>query len=289
VGDADRPHHVRRLVRAALELQPQERAAFLAALSDDQSLRKEVESLISSYEQGETVIDEPSADNVAFDTTRVREEAVSVAELKRGEFDVAVGSRIGPYRIVREVGRGGMGVVFEAEQEEPIRRTVALKLVKWGMDTRAVIARFESERQALALMNHPHIAKVLDAGATEQGRLYFAMEYVKGIPITAYCDKHRLNIRERLELFIRVCEGIQHAHQKGILHRDIKPSNVLVSIQDDKAVPKIIDFGLAKAISQRLTEKTIYTELGQLVGTPEYMSPEQAEMTNLDIDTRTDV
>jgi serine/threonine protein kinase/tetratricopeptide (TPR) repeat protein len=289
VGDAERQHQVRRLVRAALELQPPERSAFLAALADDRSLREEVESLIASYEQGETVIDEPSAEHLADVATRVREDVVSGAQLKRGEFDVAVGSRIGPYRVVREIGRGGMGVVFEAEQEEPIRRTVALKLVKWGMDTRAVIARFESERQALALMNHPYIANVLDAGATEQGRLFFAMEYVKGVPITEYCDKHRLTIRERLELFVRVCEGIQHAHQKGILHRDIKPSNVLVSIQDDKAIPKIIDFGLAKAISQRLTEKTIYTELGQLVGTPEYMSPEQAEMTNLDIDTRTDV
>jgi serine/threonine protein kinase/tetratricopeptide (TPR) repeat protein len=248
-----------------------------------------VEALIASYEQGKTVIDEPSAEHLANAATRVREEAVSVAQPERGKFDVAVGSRIGPYRIVRQIGRGGMGVVFEAEQEEPVRRTVALKLIKWGMDTREVIARFESERQALALMNHQYIANVLDAGATEQGRLYFAMEYVKGIPITDYCDKNRLTIRDRLELFTRVCEGIQHAHQKGILHRDIKPSNVLVSIQDDKPIPKIIDFGLAKAISQRLTEKTIYTELGQLVGTPEYMSPEQAEMTNLDIDTRTDV
>jgi serine/threonine protein kinase/tetratricopeptide (TPR) repeat protein len=280
---------VRRLVRAALELQPPERTAFLAALSDDEPLREEVEALISSYEKGETVIDEPSAEHLANAATKLREGAVSAAQLKGGDFDLAVGSRIGPYRIVRQIGRGGMGVVFEAEQEKPVRRTVALKLIKWGMDTREVIARFESERQALALMNHPYIANVLDAGATEQGRLFFAMEYVKGVPITEYCDKHRLTILERLELFIRVCEGIQHAHQKGILHRDIKPSNVLVSIQDDKAVPKIIDFGLAKAISQRLTEKTIYTELGQLVGTPEYMSPEQAEMTNLDIDTRTDV
>jgi serine/threonine protein kinase len=280
---------VRRLVRAALELQPPERTAFLAALSDDEPLREEVEALVSSYEKGETVIDEPSAEHLANAATKLREGAVSAAQLKGGDFDLAVGSRIGPYRIVRQIGRGGMGVVFEAEQEKPVRRTVALKLIKWGMDTREVIARFESERQALALMNHPYIANVLDAGATEQGRLFFAMEYVKGVPITEYCDKHRLTILERLELFIRVCEGIQHAHQKGILHRDIKPSNVLVSIQDDKAVPKIIDFGLAKAISQRLTEKTIYTELGQLVGTPEYMSPEQAEMTNLDIDTRTDV
>ena len=180
-------------------------------------------------------------------------------------------------------------IVYEAEQEKPVRRKVALKLIKWGMDTKVVVARFESERQALALMNHPNIASVYDAGATSEGRPYFAMELVHGEPITAYCDKHRLTIRERQELFIQACEGVQHAHQKGIIHRDIKPSNVLVAVQDDKPVPKIIDFGVAKATSQRLTEHTVATELGQLIGTPEYMSPEQAEMTNLDIDTRTDV
>ncbi|HVH57652.1 MAG TPA: serine/threonine-protein kinase, partial [Vicinamibacterales bacterium] len=197
--------------------------------------------------------------------------------------------RVGPYRILRKIGEGGMGVVYEAEQEVPVRRTVALKLIKWGMDTREVLARFDSERQALALMNHPNIARVYDAGATAEGRPYFAMEYVPGIPITEYCDKHRLSIRDRLTLFVDVCEGVQHAHQKGIIHRDIKPSNILVSTQDDERIPKIIDFGVAKAISQRLTEHTAYTELGQVIGTPEYMSPEQAEMTNLDIDTRTDV
>jgi eukaryotic-like serine/threonine-protein kinase len=197
--------------------------------------------------------------------------------------------RIGPYRIVRKIGEGGMGVVYLAEQETPVRRTVALKLIKWGMDTKEVLARFNSERQALALMNHPNIARVFDAGATPEGRPYFAMEYVPGIPITEYCDQHRVSIRERLALMVDVCEGVQHAHQKGIIHRDIKPSNVLVSTQDDERVPKIIDFGVAKATSQRLTEQTAYTEFGQIIGTPEYMSPEQAEMSNLDIDTRTDV
>ncbi len=182
-----------------------------------------------------------------------------------------------------------MGEVYEAEQIEPIKRRVALKIIKWGMDTKQVVARFESERQALALMNHPNIARVFDAGATAQGRPYFAMEYVKGIPINEYCDTHKLSTPQRLELFIRACEGIQHAHQKGIIHRDIKSSNVLVTIQDDKPVPKIIDFGVAKATAQRLTERTVFTEIGQLIGTPEYMSPEQAEMTGLDIDTRTDV
>ena len=174
-------------------------------------------------------------------------------------------------------------------KKSPFVVGVAVKLIKLGMDTKQVIARFESERQALALMNHPNIASVYDAGATEQGRPYFAMEYVRGISITEYCDKHRLRIKERLDLFIAVCEGVQHAHQKGIIHRDLKPSNVLVTIQDDNPVPKIIDFGVAKATAHRLTERTVYTELGQLIGTPDYMSPEQAEMTGLDIDTRTDV
>jgi serine/threonine protein kinase/Tfp pilus assembly protein PilF len=199
------------------------------------------------------------------------------------------GEHIGPYRLVETLGEGGMGVVYRAEQEKPVRRTVALKLIKAGMDTKRVVARFESERQALALMNHPNIARVFDAGASERGRPYFAMEYVEGIPVTRYCDRQRLSTRERLRLFIQVCEGLQHAHQKGIIHRDIKPSNVLVKVQGDSAVPKIIDFGVAKATAQRLTEKTLYTELGQLIGTPEYMSPEQAEMTGHDIDTRTDV
>lgn len=196
---------------------------------------------------------------------------------------------IGDYRIIQKLGEGGMGEVYEAEQTEPLRRRVALKIIKWGMDTKQVVARFESERQALALMNHPHIAKVYDAGATEKGRPFFVMECVKGVPITEYCDKHKLNNRQRLELFNQVCEGVQHAHQKGIIHRDIKASNVLVMIQDDKPIPKIIDFGVAKATAQRLTEKSVFTEMGQLIGTPEYMSPEQAEMTGLDIDTRTDV
>jgi serine/threonine protein kinase len=182
-----------------------------------------------------------------------------------------------------------MGIVYLAEQEEPIRRRVALKVIKPGMDSKQVIARFEAERQALAMMDHPNVAKVFDAGATPEGRPFFAMEYVAGIPITKYCDKHRLTTRQRLELFTRVCEGVQHAHQKGIIHRDIKPSNVLVALQDERPVPKVIDFGVAKAVSQRLTEKTLFTQHGVLIGTPEYMSPEQAEMTTLDIDTRTDV
>jgi len=200
-----------------------------------------------------------------------------------------VPERIGPYRILEPLGEGGMGTVYLAEQEEPVRRRVALKLIKWGMDTRQVVGRFESERQALALMDHPYIARVLDGGATTEGRPYFVMEYVRGEPITVYCDRQRLGTEERLKLFMAVCDAVQHAHQKGIIHRDLKPSNVLVSVLDGKPVPKIIDFGVARAVSQRLTEKSVYTQLGALIGTPEYMSPEQAEMTSVDIDTRTDV
>src|SRR6516164_6666788 len=196
---------------------------------------------------------------------------------------------IGPYRLTQLLGMGGMGDVWRAEQTHPFHRTVALKLIKAGMDTRAVVARFDSERQALALMEHPNIAKVFDASATDAGRPYFVMEYVPGLPITEYCDKHRLTIRQRLELFVKVCEGVQHAHQKGIIHRDLKPSNVLVEELDQKPVPKIIDFGLAKAvIGQRLTDATVFTEAGGVVGTPDYMSPEQADREP-NIDTRTDV
>ena len=198
-------------------------------------------------------------------------------------------SSIGPYRLVQRIGVGGMGEVWRAEQTAPFHRTVAVKLIKAGMDTRAALARFESERQALALMEHPCIAKVFDAGATPEGRPYFVMEYVPGIPITAYCDKHRLTIQDRLVLFTHVCEGVQHAHQKAIIHRDLKPSNVLISEVDQKPVPKIIDFGLAKAAGPRLSQATMYTEAGGVVGTPDYMSPEQADSTERNIDTRTDV
>ena len=182
-----------------------------------------------------------------------------------------------------------MGEVWLAEQTHPVRRQVALKVIKAGMDTAQVVTRFEAERQALALMDHPAIATVYDGGSTPEGRPYFAMEYVKGEPITSYCDRQRLGMTERLALFIRVCEGVQHAHQKGVIHRDLKPSNVLVALQDGQPVPKIIDFGIAKATTQHLTERTLFTELGVLIGTPEYMSPEQAEVTGLDIDTRSDV
>jgi tetratricopeptide (TPR) repeat protein len=199
------------------------------------------------------------------------------------------GTVIGRYHLLHRIGEGGMGEVWLAEQKEPVRRRVALKLVKSGMNTREVMARFESERQALALMDHPAIAKVLDAGSSAQGAPYFVMEYVAGVPITAYCDNHKLSTRERLQLFTRVCEGVQHAHQKAIIHRDLKPSNILVTEVDGRAVPKIIDFGVAKALTQGLTAETMYTRAGTLVGTPEYMSPEQALSSGEDIDTRSDV
>ena len=201
----------------------------------------------------------------------------------------STGRMIGSYHLLEKIGEGGMGEVWVAEQHKPIHRRVALKLIKAGMDTKQVIARFESERQALAMMDHPAIAKVFEAGETDEGRPYFVMEYVQGIPITAYCDQCRLTTQERLELFRHVCEGVQHAHQKAIIHRDLKPSNILVAIQDAVPVPKIIDFGVAKATAQSLTERTMYTELGVLIGTPEYMSPEQAEMSGQNVDTRTDV
>jgi serine/threonine protein kinase len=200
-----------------------------------------------------------------------------------------LGGRIGRYKLLSVLGEGGMGIVYLAEQQEPIRRKVALKVIKPGMDSKRVMARFEAERQALALLDHPNIAHVYDAGTTEGGRPYFVMEHVKGLPVTEHCDKHKLTIEQRLRLFQQVCQAVQHAHQKGIIHRDIKPSNILVSTQDDQAAPKIIDFGVAKALAQPFTERTLATEDSQLLGTPEYMSPEQADMATEDIDTRSDI
>jgi len=215
------------------------------------------------------------------------EEVVQTASL--GAVLERPGGQIGRYKLLSILGEGGMGVVYLAEQEEPIKRRVALKVIKPGMDSKRVIARFEAERQALALLDHPNIAHVYDAGTTETGRPYFVMEYVRGLPITEYCDHHTLTIKERLRLFQQVCHAVQHAHQKGIIHRDIKPSNILVSSENDQAIPKIIDFGVAKAIAQPLTERTLFTEDSQLLGTPEYMSPEQADMASEDIDTRSDI
>jgi non-specific serine/threonine protein kinase/serine/threonine-protein kinase len=204
-------------------------------------------------------------------------------------FGEKPGGRIDQYQLLRVLGEGGMGIVYLAQQDEPVKRQVALKVIKPGMDSKQVLARFEAEKQALALMDHPHIARVLDAGLTLNARPYFVMEYVKGIPITEHCDASKLTVEERLRLFLHVCEAVQHAHQKGIIHRDLKPSNILVSMDGNESVPKVIDFGVARAIGQQLTEETFYTEQGQLIGTPEYMSPEQADLNNQDIDTRTDI
>ncbi len=203
--------------------------------------------------------------------------------------DEYVGTFVGRYKLLQRIGEGGCGVVYMAEQEKPVRRRVALKVIKLGMDTKSVIARFDAERQALALMDHPNIARVLDAGATEAGRPYFVMELVRGVRITEYCDQNNLDTRQRLDLFIQICQAIQHAHQKGIIHRDLKPSNILVTLHDGVPVPKVIDFGIAKAIEGKLTDQTLFTAYEQVIGTPAYMSPEQAEMSGLDVDTRSDI
>ncbi len=222
--------------------------------------------------------------------TQLRPVHAETRTLRTPAKDSTIGEVISEkYILLEELGSGGMGVVYRAEQIKPVKRSVALKIIKLGMDTKQVVARFETERQTLAVMDHPNIAKIYDGGATEKGRPYFVMELVRGIPITEYCDKHKLTTKERLELFINVCQAVQHAHQKGVIHRDLKPSNILVGVQEEKPIPKIIDFGIAKATEHSLTERTLFTEQGQLIGTPEYMSPEQAEMSGLDVDTRTDI
>jgi serine/threonine protein kinase len=253
------------------------RARFLdEACGENAALRVEVLELLQAHEgAGDFLVPQ---DNPALVATQF---ARSLTE--------KAGDQIGPYKLLQQIGEGGFGVVYMAEQTEPVRRKVALKVIKPGMDTKEVIARFEAERQALALMDHPNIAKVLDGGTTESGRPYFVMELVKGIRITQFCDENKLDVKRRLELFCAVCRAIQHAHQKGVIHRDIKPNNVLVTLHDGEPVPKVIDFGVAKAISQQLTEKTMFTAYGQMIGTPQYMSPEQAEMSGLDVDTRSDI
>jgi serine/threonine protein kinase/thioredoxin-like negative regulator of GroEL len=256
---------------------PESRAAYLEeACGTDQELRQRVERLLSAHPQVGSFLAAPPSPLAA---TAAAEQALTERP----------GTMIGPYKLMEQIGEGGMGLVFVAEQQQPVRRKVALKVIKPGMDSRSVIARFEAERQALALMDHPNIARVLDAGATDSGRPYFVMELVKGVPITTYCDQNQLTPRERLPLFVSVCQAVQHAHQKGIIHRDLKPSNVLVTLHDALPVIKVIDFGVAKALGQQLTEKTIYTGFTQLIGTPLYMSPEQAQMSGIDADTRCDI
>jgi eukaryotic-like serine/threonine-protein kinase len=277
----EQKRRIEELFQAALELDsPDQRASFLdRECVGEPALREEVEEFLRASEAAEAVF-QPH-------------ERVRAPE--RVEFDQPIqehtGSVIGRYKLLQQIGEGGMGVVYMAEQQEPVRRRVALKIIKLGMDTRQVVARFEAERQALALMDHPNIAKVLDGGATASGRPYFVMELVQGIPITRFCDQNHLSAEERLKLFIAVCQAIQHAHQKGIIHRDLKPTNVLVTLNDPAAAghPMVIDFGVAKATNQKLTEKTLFTNFATMIGTPAYMSPEQAEMSKLDVDTRSDI
>jgi eukaryotic-like serine/threonine-protein kinase len=262
---------------AAMLLPASQRAAYLAmACAGDDAFKKQVEELVAAHEASGTFMD--SEQTGAPRTIKLTLPA-----------EEGPGFLIGRYKLLEKVGEGGFGVVYVAEQREPVKRRVALKIIKLGMDTKQVVARFEAERQALAMMDHPNIAKVLDAAATETGRPFFVMELVRGIKITEYCDQNRLTMRERLQLFIQICHAIQHAHQKGIIHRDIKPSNILVTLHDGVPIPKVIDFGIAKATQGELTDKTIYTQFQQFIGTPTYMSPEQAEMSGLDIDTRSDI
>ena len=249
--------------------------------AEDAALRARVERLLSAHEPAKVFFDDCRPALSLAESGAVVGEAVSAEE--------ELGRHIGPYKLLQKIGEGGCGVVYMAEQEKPVRRRVALKIIKLGMDTKSVIARFEAERQALAMMDHPNIARVLEAGATEAGRPYFVMELVHGIRITEYCDDRQLDTRQRLDLFIQVCHAIQHAHQKGIIHRDIKPSNILITHHDGVAVPKVIDFGIAKAIEEKLTDKTLFTLYGNFIGTPAYMSPEQADFSGLDIDTRSDI
>jgi serine/threonine protein kinase len=278
-GEAETPLSRTRaelLFHSALERGPAEREAFLVeACRGDTVLIREARALIAAHERAGDFLEPALSSEMEAEMARLKPEVA--------------GERIGPYKLLQQIGQGGFGAVWMAEQEQPVRRRVALKIIKLGMDTKEVIARFEQERQALAMMDHPNIAKVFDAGATPQGRPYFVMELVRGVKMTDYCDQHALETDERLRLFMQVCRAVQHAHQKGIIHRDLKPSNVLVTINDGVAVPKVIDFGLVKATQARLTDLTLFTQFERFIGTPAYMSPEQAEMTSLDIDTRSDI
>ena len=270
------PSKTEALYHAALKkCSDAERSQFLdTACAGDPMLRARVAALLKANEQ-------------AGGFLRIR--PAFQGDLSNWSSEECLGILIGPYKLLKKIGEGGMAVVYMAEQDRPIRRKVALKIIKLGMDTKQVIARFEAERQALALMDHPNIAKVFDAGATETGRPYFVMELVMGVSITDYCDQSKFSTNDRLALFIQVCNAVHHAHQKGIIHRDIKPSNVMVTMHDGEPVPKVIDFGIAKATNQKLTEKTLFTRYAHIIGTPAYMSPEQAELSDVDIDTRSDI
>lgn len=276
---------------SALEREsPDEREAYLdEACGDDAKLRSSVEALLAAHEREDNPLDASPAELMSHLGETWDENGPPGAGPMTSSIAEGPGTVVGPYKLMEKIGEGGFGLVFVAQQMQPVRRKVALKVIKPGMDTRDVVARFEAERQALAMMDHPNIARVFDAGSTETGRPYFVMELVRGIPITEFCEQRDLGTRERLELFVMVCRGVQHAHQKGVIHRDLKPSNVLVTLHDGTPVVKVIDFGVAKAIGQSLTEKTIYTRFTAMIGTPLYMSPEQAEMSGLDVDTRSDI
>ena len=268
--------NVKQIFLEAVErFSPDQWPAYLdQACGGDRELRQEVEILLEAHAGEGSLLDSPAIVPATPIDQPISEEP---------------GCQIGSYKLLEKIGEGGFGAVYMADQAEPIKRRVALKIIKPGMDTGQVIARFEAERQALAIMDHPNIVTVPDAGTTNSGRPYFAMELVRGVTISEYCDQRHLTLRERLELFVLICEAVQHAHQKGIIHRDLKPSNILVALYDDRPVPKIIDFGIAKAINVRLTEKTLFTQYSQIVGTIEYMSPEQAQLNQLDVDTHSDV
>jgi serine/threonine protein kinase/Tfp pilus assembly protein PilF len=271
------------LFLTAADLPVEERGAFLdEACAGEAELRRRVEQLLAAHDRPD------SLSEASPDGGPTQDSHPDVGRAPAGPTE-GPGTMIGPYKLLQQLGEGGMGAVYLAEQSQPVRRLVALKIIKPGMDSAQVIARFEAERQALALMDHPNVAKVLDGDTTESGRPFFAMELVKGVPITKFCDERRLTLRQRLELFVPVCQAVQHAHQKGVIHRDLKPSNVMVCLYDGKPVPKVIDFGIAKATGPKLTERTMFTEIGQVVGTLEYMSPEQAELNQLDVDTRSDI
>jgi eukaryotic-like serine/threonine-protein kinase len=271
---------------AAVELaDPVQRSSLLdRECGGDSELRRRVDALLQAHESPASFLDRPA--DAAGATSDIGPGLANQTDTATHD---CAGATIGPYKLLQQIGEGGMGTVYMAEQTQPIQRKVALKIIKAGMDSRQVIARFEAERQALAMMDHVNIARVFDGGATEAGLPYFVMELVHGVPITKYCDDNHLTPRQRLELFVPVCQAIQHAHQKGIIHRDIKPSNVMVTLYDGKPVPKVIDFGVAKATEQKLTERTLFTQYGTMVGTLEYMSPEQAEMSALGVDTRSDI
>ncbi|HZI30781.1 MAG TPA: serine/threonine-protein kinase, partial [Candidatus Binatia bacterium] len=266
---------------------PGDREAFLKeACAEDDGMRSRIAEMLAEHDQSEQFFSNCILNLARDDFDASEKPGEQNDEPITGEM---AGMRIGRYRLLRQLGEGGCGVVYLAEQEEPVRRRVAFKIIKLGMDTRNVIARFDAERQALAMMDHPNIAKVLDGGATESGRPYFVLELVQGVKITTYCDEENLTAAQRLKLFIQVCQAIQHAHQKGVIHRDIKPSNILVTTLDGKPIPKVIDFGIAKAIEGRFMDHATFTLDGQVVGTPAYMSPGQAEMSGLDVDTRSDI